>query len=77
MRLTYSFTNEIFVQGLFQYNDSSRDISTNLRLTWLQTANTGLFVVYNEHREFGAMALQDPDRRLIVKYNRLIDLFRQ
>jgi hypothetical protein len=77
LRLTYSFTNEIFIQGLFQYNDSTRDISTNLRFTWLQSANTGLFVVYNELREFGAMALQDPDRRLIVKYSRLIDVFRR
>ena len=52
-------------------------LSTNLRFTLLQTANTGLFVVYNELRELGSMVLARPDRSLTVKYSRLINVFRR
>ena len=74
LRLTYSFSNSLFIQALVQYNDTRDDVSTNLRFTWLQTANTGLFVVYNEIREFGSLGLERPDRKVIVKYSRLIDV---
>ena len=46
--MSYSFTPRIYVQALLQYNDRARLWSTNLRFGWLQTANTGLFVVYND-----------------------------
>ena len=45
----------LFVQALVQYNDRIDNWSTNLRLGWLQTANTGLFIVYNENREVGGL----------------------
>jgi hypothetical protein len=73
-RLSYSFTPRIFVQGLFQYNDRDDVWATNLRLGWLQTANTGLFVVYNETRDTENDALGIRDRSFIVKYSRLFDL---
>ncbi|MDX1384659.1 MAG: DUF5916 domain-containing protein, partial [Thermoanaerobaculia bacterium] len=76
LRLTYAFSTEILLQALIQYNDVTDDVSTNLRFSWLGTANTGLFVVYNEISEFGAMALPNPDRSLIIKYSRLFDIFR-
>ena len=48
MRVTYNFTPSIFAQSLIQYNDLTERWSTNLRFHWLQTAGTGLFVVYND-----------------------------
>jgi hypothetical protein len=51
IRLSYSFTTRLYVQALVQYNSVIDNWSTNLRLGWLQTANTGLFVVYNENRD--------------------------
>ena len=59
LRLSYSFTPRIFVQALVQYNDRDDAWATNLRFGWLQAANTGLFVVYNEIREIGSV----PERR--------------
>jgi hypothetical protein len=48
--------------------------STNLRPGWLQTANTGLFVVYNENRATDRDPLGVRDRSLTIKYSRLFDL---
>ncbi len=76
LRLTYAFSTKILLQSLVQYNDVTDDVSTNLRFSWLGAANTGLFVVYNEVEEFGPMALAKPDRSLVLKYSRLIDVFR-
>ncbi|MEM7583974.1 MAG: DUF5916 domain-containing protein [Acidobacteriota bacterium] len=80
LRLSYSFTPKLFVQALMQYNDVADVFSTNLRLGWLQQAGAGLFVVYNDRQDLDDFrrALGDgpPERSLIVKYSRLIDLLR-
>jgi hypothetical protein len=73
-RVSYSFTPRIFVQSLLQYNDLEDVWSTNLRLGWLQSANTGLFVVYNETRDTFDDTLGLRDRSFIVKFSRLFDL---
>jgi len=73
-RLSYSFTPRLFVQGLLQYNDLIEIWSSNLRLGWLQSANTGLFVVYNETRDTFDDTLGLRDRSFIVKFSRLFDL---
>jgi hypothetical protein len=48
MRVTYNFSPSVFVQSLLQYNDRTDRWSTNLRFHWLETAGSGLFVVYND-----------------------------
>lgn len=73
-RISYSFTPRIFLQGLIQYNDSADIWSSNLRLGWLQSANTGLFVVYNDVREHENRKWGTRSRSLIVKYSQLFDL---
>jgi hypothetical protein len=76
LRLSYSFTPRFYVQALVQYNDVIHNWSTNLRLGWLQTANTGLFVVYNENRatEQDPLGLGVRDRSLTVKFSRTFEL---
>jgi hypothetical protein len=75
-RLSYSFSTRLYVQALVQYNDVVDNWSTNLRLGWLQTANTGLFVVYNENRatDRDPLGLGVRDRSLTIKFSRLFDL---
>ena len=53
LRVSYSFSPRLFVQSLIQYNDRADLWSANLRFGWLQRANTGLFVVFNNTDEFG------------------------
>ncbi len=75
-RVSFAITPRMLVQTLVQYNDVTDAISTNLRFSWLQGANTGLFVVYNEIDEFGrGRQFLRPDRSLIIKYSHLIDVF--
>ena len=73
-RLSYSFTPKILLQALIQYNEADDVLSTNLRFPVLRTANSGLFVVYNEFDERFAGA-SPTGREVIVKYSYLFDVF--
>lgn len=74
LRLSYSFTPRILLQALIQYNDDSDVLSTNIRFSMLRTANTGLFVVYNEFDERFPGA-PPAGREVILKYSYLFDVF--
>jgi hypothetical protein len=85
LRASYSFSPRIFVQSLVQYNQQIGFLSGNFRFGWLQSANAGFFIVYNEGRERDAVidGLRDDsslglvrDRSLVIKFSRLIDVFR-
>ena len=73
LRISYSFTPKILLQALVQYDDVSDITATNLRFSWLQTANSGLFIVYNEVNEFSSRG-QDPGKEFIIKYSRIFDV---
>jgi hypothetical protein len=69
-QLAYAFTPSIYLQGLVQNNTVNKLWAVNLRFSWLQRANTGLFVVYNHNFQDG-----DPlNNSLILKYTRIFDL---
>ena len=74
IRLSYSFTPRILLQLLSQYNEQSDTFSNNLRFSWLQSANAGLFVVYNEIDERG-LGAPPRGREFIIKYSRIFDVF--
>ena len=75
LRLSYSFTPQMLLQILIQYNDQQEVLSTNVRFSLLRTANSGLFVVYNEFDEQYAGA-PPTGREFIIKYNYLFDVFK-
>jgi len=74
MKVTYNFTPSVFVQSLVQYNDLAQRWSTNLRFHWLETAGTGLFVVYNDTESLQGVG--PVNRAFIVKYVKQFDLLR-
>ena len=74
LRLSYSFTPQMLLQALLQYNDQQEVLSTNIRFSLLRTANSGLFVVYNEFDEQFPGA-PPKGREFIIKYNFLFDVF--
>ena len=53
------------------YDDRDDLVATNIRFSWLQSANAGLYLVYNEIDEEG---LRKPRREFILKYSRIVDL---
>lgn len=75
LRLSYSFTPKMLLQLLAQYNEQDDRVSTNLRFSWLQSANAGLYIVYNEIDERGIGA-PPRGREIIIKYSRIFDVFR-
>jgi hypothetical protein len=74
LRLSYSFTPKIQLQALIQYNDADEVLGTNLRFSWLRTANSGLYLVYNEFDErFDGSGPNE--RSFILKYSYIFDVF--
>ena len=73
-RIAYNFSPRIFAQSLLQYNGSGDRWSINLRFGWLQDANTGLFLVYNETEGLGEVVLSGAGRNVVLKYSYLFDL---
>jgi hypothetical protein len=83
LRASYSFSPRVFAQSLMQYNQQTKMLSGNFRFGWLQSANAGIFVVYNEGRERDSLNgnVRDDsafgfvrDRSLVIKFSRLIDV---
>jgi len=75
LRVSYSFTPRISLQTLVQYNKRDDVIATNVRLAWLQSANAGLFLVYNEVDESGFGSPRANSQQFILKYSRILDIF--
>lgn len=72
LKVAYFFTPRVFFQSLTQYNNQQRIFTANVRFAWLNTAGTGLFVVFNDgERADGFSSWQAPvARSLTVKYTR-------
>jgi hypothetical protein len=75
IRLSYSLSSKSTLQALFQYNNVDETWSTNLRYSWLRTANTGLFIVYNDTRGFSGFDGEQPNRSILIKYSHLFEVF--
>lgn len=74
LRLSYSFSPKIQLQALVQYNELADAIGTNIRFSWLQSANSGLFLVYNEIDE-RAVGAPPTGREFVLKYSHIFDVF--
>ena len=75
LRLSYSFTPRLSLQTLVQYNKRDDVIATNLRFSWIQSANAGLYLVYNEVDDSGLGAPRRNAQEFILKYSRIISIF--
>jgi hypothetical protein len=76
---SYSFTPRVFLQATVQYDKGSHDMGSNIRLGWLNTAGTGLYVVYNDIQHFGLFERTGFERgpkgrQFVVKYTRQFDI---
>ena len=71
--LAYSFTPKIGLQALLQYNDASHVLAANLRFSWLRSASSGLYVVYNEVDDRSALPLRSR-REFTLKYSHIFNV---
>ena len=78
MNFGYFFTPRIYLQSLVQYSDQIDRLSANLRFGWLNTAGTGLFIVYNDIQGFEdvvtGMVSGPLGRSFTIKYNRQLNV---
>jgi hypothetical protein len=72
-RLSYSFSPNLYVQSLVQYSGQTKVWAGNVRLGWLDTAGTGLFLVFNNRHVFDELG-GPLERTFVVKYTRQFDL---
>lgn len=76
LRMTYAFTPRMTIQALVQYNKRDDVLSTNLRFALLESANAGLFVVYNEVDENNLLfPTRDNAQQFALKYSRILNIF--
>jgi hypothetical protein len=81
LKASYTFTPRIFLQATVQYDNETEDVGSNIRFGWLNTAGTGLYVVYNDIQHFGVFDRTGFERgpkgrQLIVKYTKQFDIGR-
>ena len=77
-RVGYSFSPSVYVQSLVQYSTQTEVWSANLRFGWVDTAGTGLFIVFNERRSERLAGLADGllERTVSIKFSRQLDMAR-
>jgi hypothetical protein len=79
LKLSYSFTPRIYVSGSLQYSNESENFGSNIRLGVLDTAGTGLYIVYNDTEHLGSLDRTGiergpQERQLIIKYTKMFNV---
>ncbi len=72
LKAAYFFTPRVFIQTLTQFNNQQKIWTANARFGWLNTAGTGLFVVFNDGEVANSFfSWERPrSRSLVVKYTK-------
>ena len=72
LRLGYFFTPRISLRSLVQYSNQARVFSANVRFAWLNTAGTGLFIVFNDAEEATGLTnwTRPQSRSFVIKFTR-------
>jgi hypothetical protein len=72
-RILLAFRNDLALLSLFQYNEDTGELSTNIRFNWIPRPGSDFFIVYNELDDW-LNGLQGRNRSLVVKLNYLFTL---
>jgi len=70
-RTNYSFTTNMFIDALSQYNPDSKLLNANVRFNLIHHPLSDLFVVYNDQR-FLEDGSQIPGRSLTLKFTQML-----
>lgn len=73
LKVSYSFSPTRFIQALFQYNSRAHQFSSNIRFGWVNTAGTGLYIVYNDRYFTPGEQFDTLNRAFFVKYTYQFD----
>ncbi|HMN10521.1 MAG TPA: DUF5916 domain-containing protein [Gemmatimonadaceae bacterium] len=70
-KLNYSFTTNMFIDALSQYDEVTRQFNANVRFNLIHHPLSDLFIVYNDQRIITPDA-PVPGRALIVKFTQML-----
>lgn len=70
--VTYMFSAKTHLSALVQHNLAEDIFATNVRFSWLRTANTGFYLVYSEFDERRGIGANR--KQLVMKYTHLFDV---
>ncbi len=68
-RLSYGFSPRLFLDGFFQYNADTHQVSSNIRFNFIHHPLSDLYLVYNDRRD--TLSGQLVERTFIVKVTNL------
>jgi hypothetical protein len=69
-----AFRTDLVLMSLFQYNDDTGQLSSNLRFNWIPKPGPDFFIVYNELDDvLGSFGVRN--RSLSVKFNYLFGIW--
>ena len=71
LRTAYSFSTNMFLDSLLQYNSDARQFNANVRFNLIHRPLSDLFVVYNE-QQFVEGPEVNPGRAVILKYSHML-----
>jgi hypothetical protein len=67
VRLSYAFSTRLIANTLLQYNNLDNSVSANVRINFIHSAGSDLFVVFNERRGDDDSLWAFDDRGAVVK----------
>ncbi|HUX06594.1 MAG TPA: DUF5916 domain-containing protein [Acidobacteriota bacterium] len=69
LRLEYTLNSYVSTSAFLQYNSSTGDATLNLRLRWIHSNDSDLFIVFNERRNNSLDRWELQGREALVKVN--------
>nr|NIM47936.1 hypothetical protein [Gemmatimonadales bacterium] len=67
LRLSYAFSTRLVANALLQYNDLDNSVSANIRVNFIHSPGSDLFIVFNEQRGTDSSLWDFSDRGAVVK----------
>lgn len=71
VRANYSFSSNMYLDALMQYNADIHQMNTNVRFNLMHHPLSDLFIVYNEQR-FTTTTSTTPGRGIILKFSQML-----
>ena len=72
-RIIYNFSTRLALMSLIQWNSDTGEISANIRLDFIHTLGSNLYVVYNERRIVEEPGKGILDRSIAIKFTYLFN----
>jgi hypothetical protein len=72
-RLEYSFSTRLALMSLIQWNSDTGEVDINMRLNFIHSPGSDLFIVYNERRLVEGIGTGPLDRSIAVKFTYLFN----